>query len=807
MLATVSMLAQAEYPGGRYQHQMVNIGDKIYLFGGISDPEPVEADDALKSVSMGGEAKNDLWVFANGFWKLIIQNSLNPLACRRHAMTVIGLLAYSIGGDDFYNTYHSGINTLNSADEQWFQEQFTGNFPAISGHAATSSGSEIFVFGGTEKIDNSTYNSNDKVYKINTETKQISSETPKNQPSGNREVGTVTVGGKVYSVYGRYNDGSSSDKIKQYDNINKQWDDVQVNSPAVNNPPAGSEYKVAKLDENRFFMSGGKSSTQTFNNLFLFDAIASTFSKIDVPDEVFLYGAEMTTIGSTAFFYGGFNNGYLDNFYKYDHGTGHWFYYDNISKQWKRIGVNYYNLHNSVSPPEAAIEGCTATPSGTTSHEEGEVVQLMANDFLGWEFVSWTGAISSSTPSATVTMDEDKNVTANFKRVYYLTVGINPDAAATGFCSATPLGDSQHDEGEVVALSAIPAVGWRFDSWIGPVASQEPTTTITMDSDKEVMAVFQKVYNLTVNIFPADAVEGPCSASPAGTTWHDEGAVVNLGAAIAQGWRFESWTGDVSSSALNATVIMDADKTVTANFVKVFNLEVNVLPADALSGSCTVSPSGNTEHDEGEVVNLSSTTAEGWRFESWSGDVSSTALNATVTMDADKSVIANFIRTYSLVVSIVPAQAVSDGCTVSQSGSGTYDEGESVTLIASPAGSWGFVRWNGSVSSPENPVTLLMDADKEITCSFEQETGFTNLNTGTEGLKLYPNPVTDKVILSLQEKNSAVRLKIFDVAGNVVYEEFEFRDNELNLSSLKNGIYFIKCENDNKIFTAVFMKN
>ena len=40
-------------------------------------------------------------------------------------------------------------------------------------------------------------------------------------------------------------------------------------------------------------------------------------------------------------------------------------------------------------------------------------------------------------------------------------------------------------------LSAIPALGWKFSHWTGEVAEpNSPTTTVAMDKDKEVTAVF-----------------------------------------------------------------------------------------------------------------------------------------------------------------------------------------------------------------------------------------------------------------------------------------------------------------------------
>ena len=47
------------------------------------------------------------------------------------------------------------------------------------------------------------------------------------------------------------------------------------------------------------------------------------------------------------------------------------------------------------------------------------------------------------------------------------------------------------DYGTSLDLSAVPAAGWKFSHWAGEVAEpNSPTTTVTMDKDKQVAAVF-----------------------------------------------------------------------------------------------------------------------------------------------------------------------------------------------------------------------------------------------------------------------------------------------------------------------------
>ncbi|WP_138431575.1 InlB B-repeat-containing protein [Fodinibius saliphilus] len=52
--------------------------------------------------------------------------------------------------------------------------------------------------------------------------------------------------------------------------------------------------------------------------------------------------------------------------------------------------------------------------------------------------------------------------------------------------------------------------------------------------------------------------------------------------------------------------------------------------------------------------------------------------------------------------------------------SGTYEEGEKVEVTADNANSaWGFNKWTGDVESTDNPLTITMDSDTEITANFD----------------------------------------------------------------------------------------
>lgn len=139
---------------------------------------------------------------------------------------------------------------------------------------------------------------------------------------------------------------------------------------------------------------------------------------------------------------------------------------------------------------------------------------------------------------------------------------------------------------------------------------------------------------------------GSGTVSPSlGSHTYNENTTVNISASPSSGWQFDSWSGDVSDpSDPTTTVVMNSNKTITANFIELppgvtYTLTIEV------TGEGTTSPSpGSRDYGEDDTVTVTATPADGWRFESWTGDVNNTGSASTsVTMDEDKTIIANFV--------------------------------------------------------------------------------------------------------------------------------------------------------------------
>lgn len=145
-----------------------------------------------------------------------------------------------------------------------------------------------------------------------------------------------------------------------------------------------------------------------------------------------------------------------------------------------------------------------------------------------------------------------------------------------------------------------------------------------------------------------------------------------------------------------------------------YDLTVETNPSEGGS----VDPESGT-YDEGEEVEITATAADGWEFDGWSGDVTSSDNPLTVTMTDNTSLTAEFDEvppaTYELSVSANP----SEGGSVDPE-TGTFEEGEEVEVTATADDGWEFAGWDGDITSSENPLTVTISENTSLTALFEE---------------------------------------------------------------------------------------
>jgi hypothetical protein len=76
------------------------------------------------------------------------------------------------------------------------------------------------------------------------------------------------------------------------------------------------------------------------------------------------------------------------------------------------------------------------------------------------------------------------------------------------------------------------------------------------------------------------------------------------------------------------------------------------------------------------------------------------------------------------------------------------------------------------------------------------------------GIEIYPNPTSDKMALSWEEKWKINALKLYDASGKLVSEVSNLGNTHiLDLSLISSGLYYIEFIGADKIFFSKIVKN
>ncbi len=426
-----------------------------------------------------------------------------------------------------------------------------------------------------------------------------------------------------------------------------------------------------------------------------------------------------------------------------------------------------YSLTTSASPLDGGSVEANPAPdcSNGTQYTWGAIVTLTANPNSGYNFASWGGDASGTDNPTTVTMEADRSVTANFSQTqacYTLTTNTNPLEGGSVEASPAPNcnNGTQYTQDTLVTLTAAPNTGYNFASWSGDASGTINPTTVTMSADRFVTANFSQIqdcYTLIteINIFGGGTVNASpapnCSTSP---TKYATGTQVTLTAVPSAGYAFGNWSGDASGTDNPTIVTMNADRTVRANFeATCFMLFASPNPAEG--GVVNAEPLPNCAEAPGKytrdtIVTLTATANDGYNFLAWNGDANGTVNPATVTMDADKFVTADFSQTcYALTINSNPLAGGSVNANPAPncaSDSTKYGSGTVVTLTASPAAGYAFGNWSGDASGAANPTTVTMSADRSVTANF---------TTACYTLTTTANPLTGGAISADPSPNCA----------------------------------------------------
>lgn len=378
------------------------------------------------------------------------------------------------------------------------------------------------------------------------------------------------------------------------------------------------------------------------------------------------------------------------------------------------------------------IAGGTVTGGGAFA--QSSVVTVNAVPAAGYTFLNWTesdnGPAVSTSASYQFTMNGNRTLIANFEAIpigqFAVVLSANPTAGGT------TIGAGSFDAGSSVTVSARVNTGYTFVDWTenGVRVSTSSNIQFTLNANRNFVANFRAI--------PASQFAVLLTSSPAaGGTTDGEGAYaagtsVTITSVANTGYTFTNWTdlasGAVVSASPNYTFALSANRSLVANFL----LNTYTLTVTAVNGTVSKAPDQAT-YNHGSNVVLTATPAAGYVFSSWSGDATGTTNPLTVNMTSNKNITANFTaipaNQYTLTVNAV------NGSVAKVADQPTYTSGSTVVLTATPAAGYTFSSWSGDATGSVNPLSVTMNANKNITANFTPlaAVGPTAVNLGTAG--------------------------------------------------------------------------
>jgi len=207
---------------------------------------------------------------------------------------------------------------------------------------------------------------------------------------------------------------------------------------------------------------------------------------------------------------------------------------------------------------------------------------------------------------------------------------LSTSVVPSGSGTISPSSGSFHG---TVTLVATPAQYYEFSGWAGAASGNTNPLTVTMNSDKQIVAQFTKIqYPVQV----ASNIPNGGTVSP-GSGTYEAGTTITINATPANGYRFLNWGTDATGNTNPLNMVINAKKVITANFIKQYTLSVSTDPNAGI-----VSQNGGN-FDAGTTINLTATPVFPYAFENWTGADDNNINPTTVTMNADKSVSASFV--------------------------------------------------------------------------------------------------------------------------------------------------------------------
>ena len=309
---------------------------------------------------------------------------------------------------------------------------------------------------------------------------------------------------------------------------------------------------------------------------------------------------------------------------------------------------------------------------------------------------------------------------------------VNPTPNTVSHASSIPSGSSNFavnaQAGSYVGISQnnvlkgaalVPASG-TVNVQVSGITSGQPVKIVVTKPQRQPY-----IQDITVGGGGGTTYTVAVSANPTnggnatGGGTYNQGQSCTVIATANNGFTFTNWTenGSVVSTQASYTFVVNSNRNLVANFqaqTQNYNITVSANPTNG--GTVT----GGGTYQQGQSCTVHATANSGFTFTNWTenGSVVSTQANYTFTVSGNRTLVANFQaqpQNYTVSVSANPTNAGT------VSGGGTFQQGQTCTVHATPATNYTFVRWteNGNQVSTNANYTFTVNGNRNLVAQFQ----------------------------------------------------------------------------------------
>ena len=389
------------------------------------------------------------------------------------------------------------------------------------------------------------------------------------------------------------------------------------------------------------------------------------------------------------------------------------------------------------------------------------------------------------------------HIRPNFGKNHYTII-----ASANNLDWGTVEGSGTFTEDTNATVTAHPNEGYHFVNWTedGVEVFNEAEYIFKVSENRTLIANFAiNTYTITASVVGGNGV-----IEPENETTVNHGGSQQYSITPNYGYHVEQVLVDnepiFSVPAIGGTYTftnVTSDHTIVVSFaINIYTVTLSVNPE--IGGNVN----GGGEFEHGASATVTATPTTNYEFLYWTTGGNQIVENPyTFTVTTNVTLTANFKQKDKLLVSI---DVFPEGAGTF-TGSGEYNEGDEVTVTASPKEGYNFVNWTkaGMEMSTSLIYTFTIVENVALVANFEFDEFINRLIN--DNFVLYPNPFTNEIIISNTDMIKSVQ--IMNAAGQKVNEAI-FNGRSIETEKLGGGVYFVVIESftESKVVYKMFKK-